>query len=99
MQNKMPEHLIQKLTWRFFVLAAVMAFLAPLLADCLHSFFVVRGSIRFYNAELGRIAYPAFWIFVALRGFITFFVIWFSARIRFSDFVVWCCCVGLWTLL
>jgi hypothetical protein len=98
-EQKQSDVLAHRLTWRFFVLAAAMAFLAPLLADSLHSFFVVRGGIRFYNAELGRIAWSGFWIFVALRGFITFLVIWFFARIRFSDFIVWCCCLGLWTLL
>ena len=85
--------------WSFFVFSLLMAFLAPLCADCLHSFIVVTGSYRFYNAELGRIVWSGFWIFVALRGLVSFLAIWFFARARFRDFLVWCCLVGLWTLL
>lgn len=99
MENKRPVLSVQRLTWRFFALAVVMAFLAPLLADCLHTFFVVRGGIRFYNAELGHIAESRYWAYLALRGFVTFLVIWFFARIRFSHIFVWGCCVAIWTLL
>lgn len=76
-----------------------MAFLAPLLADSLHSFYVVHSGIRFYNAELGKIAWPGYWIFVALRGAVGFFVVWFFVLARFRDFWVWCCLVGLWMLM
>jgi hypothetical protein len=89
----------QKLSFLFFVFAVVMAFLAPVFADCLHSVMVVTGSYRLYNAELGRIATPFFWIFAATRGIITFLIVWFFARIRFRDIWVWCCLVGLWTFL
>ena len=73
--------------------------LAPLLADSLHSAWVVSSGIRFYNAELGRVSMPGFWVFTALRGFISFLILWFFARIRFRDIGVWCCLTGLWTLL
>ena len=99
MQIEHPDGLVRKFGWRFYVFAPLMAFLAPLLADSLHSFFVVHGGIRFYNAELGRMAWLGFWIFVALRGIISFFVIWFFVWARFRDFWVWLCLVGLWTLL
>src|SRR5262245_27550171 len=56
METERPKRLVQKFGWRFYVFAPVMAFLAPLLADSLHLFFVVHDGIRFYNAGLGRIA-------------------------------------------
>lgn len=99
MDTERSAGLVRKFGWRFYVVAPLMAFLAPLLADSLHSLIVVHGGVRFYNAELGRIAWPGFWIFVVLRGVASFFVIWLFAWARFRDFWVWCCLVGLWVLL
>ena len=99
MEAEHPVFSVQRLGWRFLVLASFMAFLAPVLADSLHSFSVWRSGIRFYNAELGSIATPGYWVYVAARGVITFLIVWFFARIRFRDFWPWLCFVGLWTLL
>jgi hypothetical protein len=99
METERSEGLVRKFGWRFYVFAPLMALLAPLCADCLHSVMVVTGSYRFYNAELGHVTIPFFWIYVALRGVVSFFVIWFFVWARFRDFWIWCCLVGLWTLL
>jgi hypothetical protein len=106
METQRSEGLVRKFGWRFYVFA-LMAFLAPLLADSLHSFFVVYvhfeiDGIGYYNsqlhnAELGQIALPGWWIFVALRGVMSFLLI--LAFPRFRDFWIWCCLVILWTLL
>jgi hypothetical protein len=84
--------------WRFYVLVPLMAFLAPLLADSLHSFFVVHiEAVPLFNAELGRIASPRFWILTIIRGGLSFFVILpFAWKTRFWDFGVWVCLVGIW---
>ena len=96
METGSTEGLVRKFGWRFYAFAPLMAFLAPFLADCLHSFVIFQSGIRFYNAELERIAWPEFWIFVGLRGVFSFFMIWFLVWARFRDFWVWCCLVGLW---
>ena len=98
---KETEHPVraQRINWRSLVLAAVMALLAPLLADTLHSCIVVSSGIRFYNAEIGRMGAALFWDYVAPRAAITFLIIWFFARTRFRDIWVWCCAVALWTFL
>ena len=98
-KTEQTDSAVRRLSWSFFVMAAVMALLAPAVADCLHSFFVVRSGIRFYNAELGRIAQPVFWILLGIRVVITFLALWFFGRIGFRDIFVWCVCVVLWTLL
>jgi hypothetical protein len=95
-----PEQAVsatQKLSFSFFASAALMAILAPLFADCLHSVMVVTGGYRLYNAELSRVATTLFWILVAARAVITLLVIWFFARLRFRDIWVWSCLVALWT--
>jgi hypothetical protein len=99
MQTEHPEGLVRKLNWRFYVFVPLAAFLAPLLADSLHSYFVVRRGIRFYQAELGYIDYLGFWVWVALRGIVDFFVMWFIIWLRIRDIWIWCCLVGLWTWL
>lgn len=99
MQNERSEVLIRKLSWRFFVFVPLAAFLAPLLADTLHSFVVVHRGIRFYQAELDSVANWGYWVYVALRGVVSFFVMWFFIWARFRDFWIWCCLAGLWTWL
>jgi hypothetical protein len=99
MQTEHPKGSVRRFGWRFYFFAPMMAVLAPLLADSLHSLYVVHTGIRFYNAELGLIAWPGYWIFVALRGAVSFFVVWFFIWARFRDFWVWCCLAGLWLLL
>jgi|ERR1017187_2900481 hypothetical protein len=89
----------QGLGWSFFAFAILLSFLAPLLADSLHSFFVVSSGIRFYNAELGRILLWRFWVAVAVRGLMTLPVVWLFARIGFKDIWVWCCLVLFWLLV
>lgn len=103
METERPEGLVRDFRWRFYIFAPLMAFLAPLLADSLHTFFLVYGGhSEFYmllNAELGHIATARYWSYVAARGVITLLVVWFFARIRFREFWVWLCFVGLWTWL
>jgi hypothetical protein len=107
METERPEGLVRKFGLRFYVFA-LMAFLAPLLADSLHSFFVVYVHFEIYgigfygsqlhNVELGRIACPGWWSFVVARGVISFVVIRVLAW-RFRDLWIWCCLGGLWTWL
>ena len=73
-----------------------MALLAPALADCIHSAFVVSSGIRFYNAPLEHIATWGFWIFLVIRAMVTFFAGWYFARREFKHMLVWCCFVALW---
>ena len=95
----MPEP-VQKmrrpLTLSFFMLAVFMSGLAPLLADLIHSAYVVIGGSRMYNAELSYIASSGFWIFLATRAVLTFLLVWVLAKIGFAHMLVWSCSVILW---
>ncbi len=92
-QVELSKH---RLTASFFLLALVMAVLAPALADCIHSASVVSRGIRLYNAPLEHISSLAFWNLLAIRAMVTFLVIWFFARLRFGHIFVWVCLVILW---
>jgi len=100
METEHPVLSVQRLSWRFFVLAAFMALLAPLLADSLQSFFVVNGGIRFYQAifSLYLTSPEGLFVFVSARAIITFLILWFFARIGFRDRTVWICLAVLWLL-
>ncbi len=73
--------------------------LAPVLADCLHSFFVVSRGIRFYQAELGYISNPGFWYFLGARAAVTFIALLVLVRLRLPDWLPWLCAVVFWIWL
>ena len=99
------ERTAPRFRWSLQVLFAV---LAPMLADCIHSYVVLRRGIRLYNAELyvlfagggdfegGRIGLVLITLFQAL---LTFLVLWVVAKHPVRSVVVWICCVALWTYL
>ena len=82
-----------------WLLVAGMALAAPALADSLHTLAVVCGGIRFYNAELSRISDAAYWIFLGVRGGLTFFLLWPFVKVPLRHRTMWVCCVVLWTWL
>ena len=100
METEHPVLSVTRLSWRFFVLTALMSILAPLLADCLQSFSVVRSGIRFYQAifSLYLDSPGALYVFVVVRAIVTFLVLWFFARPGFRGRIVWLCFVVLWTI-
>jgi hypothetical protein len=98
METKHPVISVQRLSWRFYALAAPAAVLAPLLADSLQSLFVVRGGIRFYQAiySLYLVSTAGACLLVGARAIITFFILWLFVRLGFRDRTVWICLVFLW---
>jgi hypothetical protein len=91
---------VRKFGWRFYVLVPLMAFLAPLLADSLHSFFVVHSETPLFNAQLGVIGVPRYWIITAIRGMLSFFVVLpFAWKMPSWVFGVWLCLVAFWIWL
>jgi hypothetical protein len=98
METKHPVLSVQQLSWRFFILAALAATLAPLLADSLQSLFVVRGGIRFYQAiySLYLASTAGACLYVGVRAVITFLMLWFFVRLGFRDRTVWICLAILW---
>lgn len=91
-----PQQQSSHLNW---ALLAGMAVAAPALADSVHTLFVVSGSIRFYNAELGRLPDPLFWILWGARSAVTFLLLWPFAKVPIRHRTMWICCVALWTYL
>ena len=89
----------EPLTISFFVLALIMSVLAPGLADCIHSAFVVSRGIRFYNAPLDHLASLGFWMFLGIRAVITLVVVCIFARVRFAHMLVWGGLVMFWLSL
>lgn len=92
---------VRKFGWHFYALVPLMAFLAPLLADSLHSFYVVHSErTPLFNAQLGMIDSSRYWIITAIRGMLSFLVILpFAWKKPSWDFWVWLCLVGLWMWL
>lgn len=91
-----PQQHFWQLKW---VLLAGMALTAPLLADSIHTLCVVSAGIRFYNAELGRLVDPFFWIFWGVRSAVTFLLLWPFAKVALRHRTMWICGVILWTYL
>jgi hypothetical protein len=85
-----------------------MSIMAPLFADSIHCFFLVRlGLWPDPPLEVGMLLDPVswitlmFWIGLAVQATITFWILWafvpFSFRDR--DLIVWLFCVALWAYL
>ena len=84
---------------------ALVAVLATLLAHGIHSWSVLRRGFRLYNAE--------FWVLwvsgqyhdwrggvilmMLVQAVVTFLLLWAVAKDRVGRWVVWLCCVPLWT--
>ncbi len=94
--SRTPDRQSPPLHW---LLLAGMALTAPALADCIHTLWVVSGGIRFYNAELGRLPNPLFWIVWGVRSAVTFLLLLPFAKTPLRHRTMWICCAALWTYL
>jgi len=84
---------------RWFLVATLASFLAPALADCIHSGLVVLKGIRLYQAELGDLANPYYWSFLAGRTLITLLAMSLAQALRIRDLWTWLSCVIGWLWL
>jgi hypothetical protein len=112
MESEHPV-LERRSSWHYFILAVPMSLAAPLVADCLQSFLVLKRGYRLYQAQFAwyqhlgdDICLPfAYWASsVGVRAIITLLVFTFlvkcgfSAKYRFCDMVVWLCFIAFWIL-
>jgi hypothetical protein len=89
--------------WNALVFLAIAA---PVAAALIHSTFVFRSGIRFYNAEL--------WVFsgqhslsdiltwianLSIEAFLTFFVLLPFRRLGLYRWPAWVSCIAVWTFL
>jgi hypothetical protein len=108
-----PDHpkqqsIIIKLSQSKWALVVAMSVMAPLFADSIHCFVLVGQGLRpDPPLEVLMLLHPvswialAFWIALAVRATITFWVLWAFAPFSFRDrdLIVWLFCVALWAYL
>lgn len=97
---------VRQVSWRFFLFAVPMSVAAPVLADCLQSFPVVRRGYIIYQAWLfwysddgGNFNFTRVAVMVGIRVAITLLLLWFWVKRGFDGRVVWLCFVVCWIVL
>jgi hypothetical protein len=96
--TKPPDASPLRLSAKFFLLATPMSLLAPVLADCLQSVYVMAEGTRYYQAILSTyLTQPeGVVIIVGVRALITLALLRFLVKSGFRGRTVWLVLVALW---
>jgi hypothetical protein len=91
-------------SWMDFLTLGLMSLAAPLIAALIHSAFVFYSGIRFYKAEIWRLSeHTDFWSILAwvgglsVPGLITFLILLPFRKDTLLHWILWICCIILWT--
>ena len=101
MQAEHPVSERRRLSWRFFIQSALIAPLAPLLADCLQSLAVVSRGIRFYQAtfQLYLDRPTDYCVLLGGRAVVTLLFLWLFAGLGFRGRIVWIGLLIIWLVM
>lgn len=91
----------QRIDWKHYVAAAVVALLIPLLACCIQSAWVMATSYRWYQASLdgATLNVPTFWLGLGIFGLVNFLILCLVIRVpvrRWAVAIALCAGYTLW---